>query len=302
VEAGIFYCEENNLNLWMMYMLVVKSKLALETGDWNVAWNTADKLLEDKESTKITTIFTLTILATIKMRRGNEKDILPQLTEAMDKAFEAMEPQRIFQALIAFLEYEWITGQQFIDKGSIDTAMKMMDKMGNIYVNSELAFWLKKARKIGSPMKELYEGYDVSTVIKAAKAAVTWNEHGCPYNEALALFEGKDDDKRRAISIVQDLGASAVYEKMKQDMKSEGIKNIPRGLLKTTRANPAFLTDRELDVLKQLKEGLQNKEIAAKLFISVKTVDHHISSILFKLDVNSRIKAVTEALRMGIIK
>jgi len=51
-----------------------------------------------------------------------------------------------------------------------------------------------------------------------------------------------------------------------------------------------------------LKEGLQNKEIASKLFISAKTVEHHISSILFKLDVNSRSKAVREAVRLEIIE
>jgi DNA-binding NarL/FixJ family response regulator len=51
-----------------------------------------------------------------------------------------------------------------------------------------------------------------------------------------------------------------------------------------------------------MKEGMQNKEIAARLFISAKTVDHHISSILFKLNVNSRTKAVKEALSLQIIK
>jgi DNA-binding NarL/FixJ family response regulator len=63
-----------------------------------------------------------------------------------------------------------------------------------------------------------------------------------------------------------------------------------------------MLTDRELDVLQLLTEGMQNKEIAARLFISAKTVDHHISSILFKLDVKSRTKAVQEAIRLEILK
>jgi DNA-binding NarL/FixJ family response regulator len=98
------------------------------------------------------------------------------------------------------------------------------------------------------------------------------------------------------------LGANAVYEKMKMQMRNSGIRNIPRGRRKSTLSNPAQLTSRELDVLHLLKEGMQNKEIAGKLFISGKTVDHHISSILFKLDVNSRTKAVTEAVRMEIIK
>jgi DNA-binding NarL/FixJ family response regulator len=51
-----------------------------------------------------------------------------------------------------------------------------------------------------------------------------------------------------------------------------------------------------------LKEGLQNKEIGSRLFISPKTVDHHISAILSKLDVDSRSKAVREAVRLGILK
>ena len=102
--------------------------------------------------------------------------------------------------------------------------------------------------------------------------------------------------------MVQELGATAVYEKMKQEMKNLGIKNIPRGIRNSTRSNAAFLTGREMDVLQLLKEELQNKEIAAQLFISAKTVDHHISSILLKLDANSRSKAVAEAVRMGILK
>jgi len=51
-----------------------------------------------------------------------------------------------------------------------------------------------------------------------------------------------------------------------------------------------------------MKEGLQNKEIASRLFISGKTVDNHITSIFFKLDVRSRTKAVSEAFRQEILK
>ncbi len=85
-------------------------------------------------------------------------------------------------------------------------------------------------------------------------------------------------------------------------MRAQGIKKIPRGLRESTKANPAQLTNREIDVLQLLQKGIQSKEIAGILFISPKTVDHHISSILFKLDTNSRAKAVNEAVRLGILK
>ena len=89
---------------------------------------------------------------------------------------------------------------------------------------------------------------------------------------------------------------------MKFELRRSGIKNIPRGVRKTTQSNAAQLTSRELEVLQLINEGLQNKEIASRLFISAKTVDHHISSILYKLEVNTRAKAVHEAIRLEIIK
>ena len=79
-------------------------------------------------------------------------------------------------------------------------------------------------------------------------------------------------------------------------------KKIPRGIRKSTQANPALLTSRELDVLQLLNENMQNKEIGSRLFISPKTVDHLISEILFKLDVNTRFEAVQEANKLGILK
>jgi DNA-binding NarL/FixJ family response regulator len=63
-----------------------------------------------------------------------------------------------------------------------------------------------------------------------------------------------------------------------------------------------LLTNRELDVLQLLKAGMPNKGIADTLFISAKTVDHRISSILSKLEVKSRAQAVHEALRLEILK
>ena len=302
IETGIPYCEENNLDLWRLYILGIKASLKLDTGNWNEAAAIADSLIKNEATSKMIKIFALTVLARIKMRRGNEEDLLSILTEAKEMAFETIELQRIIRALTAFLEYEWITGRRFIEKEALESTIKMIEELGNIYDNSEFAFWLLKARDQKLQLKETYEGYDMSSPAKAKSAAALWKKSGFPFNEALALLEGNEDDKREAIKIVQDLGANAIYEKMKFDMRNAGIKSIPRGIRKATRSNAAHLTERELDVLQLMKEGLQNKEIGAKLFISPRTVDHHISSILFKLDVNSRAKAVRQAVHLELIK
>lgn len=61
------------------------------------------------------------------------------------------------------------------------------------------------------------------------------------------------------------------------------------------------LTPRELDVLRLVAEGLSNKEIAAKLILSEKTVKNRISNIFAKLRVNDRTQAVLHALRTGLV-
>ena len=301
LDAGIQYCEERYLDSWTTYMWSSKARLNLETGHWDKALRIADNLLTNEDLSPVVKIGVLVVAAAIKMRRG-DPGVLPLLVEAKEKAFETLELQRIIPAMVALLEYEWITGQRCIEKEALDKTISMVEQMGNLYENSEFSCWLFRARKQHVALREFYEGYQVDNPAMALKAAAHWEKSGCPYEQALALFEGNDDDKRTAIAIIQKLGANAVYEKLKLEMRGSGIKNIPRGIRKTTQSNPAMLTDRELDVLQLLNEGMQNKEIAARLFISAKTVDHHISSILYKLEVKSRVKAVQEAIRLEIIK
>ncbi|MVM33106.1 AAA family ATPase [Spirosoma sp. HMF4905] len=301
LEEGISYCEERDLDSWLKYMLSVKARLNLETGNWKEAARIAGSLLENEQQTPIIKIGALTILATIRMRTGGP-DALAMLLEAKAKAFVAQELQRIIPVLVALLEYEWLTDQVVIEPEAIRRTIELIEQTDHIVQNSEFAFWLLKVRKQAIPLKAIFAGYDLSTEVTCHQAASLWAQLGSPYEQALLLVEGDEEDKRKAIAILHELGAETVYEKLKQQMRADGIKHIPRGIRQTTRSNPAQLTTRELDILQLLKQSLQNKEIATRLFISAKTVDHHISSVLSKLEVNSRMKAVEEALRLGIIK
>ena len=66
-------------------------------------------------------------------------------------------------------------------------------------------------------------------------------------------------------------------------------------------ANPAGPTEREMEVLLVLAEGLSNAEIAARFVLSEKTVAHHVSAVLRKLQEPSRSRAVATARRTGLI-
>ena len=85
-------------------------------------------------------------------------------------------------------------------------------------------------------------------------------------------------------------------------LRERGARGLPRGPRPRTRENPAGLTARELEVLALLVDGLRNAQIAERLVVSEKTVDHHVSAILRKLDVRSRGEAGAEAARLGLAR
>ena len=88
---------------------------------------------------------------------------------------------------------------------------------------------------------------------------------------------------------------------VRQRLRKLGVRGVPRGPRQATRSNPAGLTQREVQVLRLLVSGNTNPQLARRLHLSARTVDHHVSSILEKLDVRSRTEAVAAALGLGIL-
>ncbi|HWM06821.1 MAG TPA: AAA family ATPase [Actinophytocola sp.] len=122
-----------------------------------------------------------------------------------------------------------------------------------------------------------------------------------PYERALALWDaGSADDLLAALPLLDALGARAVAALVRARLREAGVSGVPRGRSPATRANPAGLTARQLDVLALLVDGLSNADIATRLVISPKTADHHVSAILAKLDVRSRGEAAAAARRLGV--
>ncbi len=73
-------------------------------------------------------------------------------------------------------------------------------------------------------------------------------------------------------------------------------------LLRPGTVNAESLTAREGEVLRRLADGLTTEQIAADLYVSVNTVRNHVNNIIRKLNVHSRLEAVSYALRTGLIR
>jgi DNA-binding CsgD family transcriptional regulator len=169
------------------------------------------------------------------------------------------------------------------------------------WVIGELAYWRWRAGIEDEIPAGAAEPYAAQIAGDWRRAADLWAELGCPYETALALADADDDEvRRRALESLQRLGARPAAAIVARGLRERGARGLPRGPRPGTRQNAANLTPRQVEVLVLVSEGLHNAEIAERLFVSQRTVDHHVSAILRKLDVGSRGQAVAEAARLGI--
>ena len=133
-------------------------------------------------------------------------------------------------------------------------------------------------------------------------AAELLTTEGAGYDAAIALAPSSDGSLLRAAhEQLRALGARPAAAIIARRLRELGERHLPRGPREATRENPAGLTNRELEVLPLLAEGLRNAEIAQRLVVTPKTVDHHVSSILRKLEVTNRGQAGTAAARLGVV-
>jgi DNA-binding CsgD family transcriptional regulator len=163
-------------------------------------------------------------------------------------------------------------------------------------MKGELATWLWRAGALHEHPTDIAEPYALEIAGDWRAAARVWKDLGCRYEEAsvLALY-GEEPEQRDALAIFDQMGAAPAAQALRQRMRATGIQCVPRGTRGSTRRNPLGLTQREAQILALVSDGMRNSAIAKRLFLSTKTVDRHVSSILTKLGVQSRGEAVAKA-------
>ena len=303
-DAGLKYCETHDLDSWRYYMLSEKCRLQLDTGAWSEAETLALTLYNNSFHPNIVRIGSIEVLALLNIRRGKFEEARRLISEGKKLAAPTREAYRIVPFLCAELELCWILSDPIpVSEIAVAEATLFSEKQ-NSWLYTKLAYWKHKCGVLSDEQSgiNLVGPFYFEYTGNLQAAIEKWNESGSVYEYALALFQGNEEQQRLSLQLFSTLGATAIYAMLKSKLKLKGVLKIPRGPRESTKKNPAQLTDRQINVLILLHEGLQNNEIADRLFVSPKTVEHHISAILSKLDVNSRSKAVLEAQRLGILK
>jgi len=238
----------------------------------------------------------------VRARRG-DPDVQPLLDEAWALAEPTEELPRIAPVAAARAELAWLHGDPGAILETTDAALELAVSKRSRRTVGELRSWRRRAGADEPSEEFVEEPYSLQLAGDWKAASAAWTELGCPYEAALALLEADDEGAlRRALDESRRMGARPLATMVARRLRERGAHAIPRGPRPATLENPASLTPREVDVLRLVAEGLRNAEIADRLYLSSRTIDHHMSAILRKLETDTRGEAVAAARSRGLLQ
>src|SRR6266851_5421882 len=294
LPEGIDYCEVHDVQDSLSYIRVYGAQLEFNSGQWDKAARVAAELIEHHVLATAQRLPALAVLARVRARRG-DPGVDQLLDEALRLALPTGELQRIGPIAAARAEVAWYRGD--LGRVAEEAAIGLRVAAGSrdSWIPGELAYWGHCANPELHVSGNVAETYSLMIEGDWERAAAAWQQLGAPYERALALAGGPEEALRESLDMLEQMGAGPLSAIVRQRLRGLGVRGIPRGPRTSTRENPAGLTSREVQVLTLLVRGHTNSELAHRLHISAKTIDHHVSSILEKLDVRSRTEAAAAA-------
>ncbi len=297
LDLSIPLSVDRDVPLTRSYQLTSRARVKLLTGEWDEALADARSVL-DGPSTPLGRASAQVVRALVALRR-DENDV-DDLGGAWRFMSQYGEPLSSFPAA-AIAERAWLTGtfdgldecRRLLDSGSVD---------GLEWAHGELAMWLRRL-DIGAGVERVARPYQLLLDGAFEAAADEFQRLSMPYEAALALCDSDEANlARRGLDVLDRLGANAVAAKVRRDLRGRGVSVVPARRRSTTLTNPVGLTTRQVDVLRLMGDGLTNAELAERLYLSTKTVDHHVSAVLSKLQADNRRDAVRRARELGLLE
>jgi DNA-binding CsgD family transcriptional regulator/tetratricopeptide (TPR) repeat protein len=300
VRDGLAFTRERGF--WShAYNLEVHRCLALlRRGRWEAALSGLRELVEGVDDPGMLYAYSVPWLGRLLARRGE-----PAAGEMLAAAWEHARRQRLLLGVayagLAYVEWAWLADEPAV---ALEVAAVLEPRTrhpGGAPFRGELRRYLARAGLDGSgPFAGCPEPWAAGLRGDWRAAAAGWEAAGDPYEQALELVgSGEREPSLEGLRVLDGLGATGAAAPVRRRMRASG-QRVPRGPRTATRVNPAGLTARQLAVLELLREGLTNAEIAERLVVSVRTVDHHVAAVLAKLGVASRREVAAAADELGL--
>jgi DNA-binding CsgD family transcriptional regulator/tetratricopeptide (TPR) repeat protein len=297
LEEGLKYCAEHDITTYASFMRGERSSILERTGRWDEAIAMSEKLVAEAAPLQSNRLRALIRLGLLRARRG-APGAWDCLDEAAEISTESHESLVMLMAQLARAEAYWLEGRmpQAVREAELAADLCLLS---DAWHRGEVAAWLARTGSTRPAPKNVAPPYQALLDGEPARSAALWTELGCPYEAAMALAFApsapNETALRDALETFIALDAGPAARIARQRLRALGARSIPGGPNAATRSHPLGLTQREQEVLDLLRIGSTNLMIAEKLFISKKTVDHHVSAILRKLGVPNRAAAVDHA-------
>jgi DNA-binding CsgD family transcriptional regulator len=291
------FCDVHGIGTFGACLLGDRAGVLEKLCRWDECLSITHTMLEEQSVSPANRIPPLCYQAKVMARRGHD-GYWRYLDEAMHLALGLDDPEWLIIVGLARVEAYWLEGRVDAARAELDRVREASAALG-VPFRRWVALWTRRLTGTAEPID--LEPFASQLAGDAAHAAELWDRLGYRYEAALALLDTKEDAHlRESLARLSDLGAEAAARLVRQSMRNLGIRSIPTGARTATKAHPRGLTAREQEILELLSQGQSNEEISASLFVSVRTVEHHVSAILGKLGVTTRRGAAGEALKLGL--
>jgi DNA-binding CsgD family transcriptional regulator len=240
------------------------------------------------------------VLAELAVRRG-DLDASDRLNDLAAQAERADELQRVVPVFELATEWALTSGPPVAAGPLAGVVAELRTEQPVVGWGARAAAWAAVdgvAVEVGGDVSEPHAAMLQRDWRGAADAfaAVGWD-----YDRALMLSLLDDEESLgEAIGIARGLGAEPLTRRVARRLRDLGL-SVPHGPRESTRANPAGLTARQLEVLELLAGGLTNAEIADRLVVSPRTAEHHVAAVLTKLGATTRRDAARRAAELGLV-
>jgi len=288
IEQAEHYARDRDFRVYGYMFDARRCRLALMRGRWIEAEAGLRALLEGHGDPGMIGRETVPILARVLVRQGSA-DAAEWLARAARHATGANVLEWLVPTGLAHIEQAWLTGDHGTAGPYPELLLERTDRPGTLVWRGELLVYLRRLGYPAAPFPGCPEPYASALRGDWRAAAEAWLSAGAPYEQAVELAEsGQVEPTLQALTILDGLGARPTAAMVRRRLRGLGVTRLPRRPQPGTLANPAGLTDRQLEILRLVATGLSNAEIAQRLVVSPRTVDHHVSAILQKIGVRTR--------------